>query len=55
MCRAMEEMRAETELATSIENALEMIRGGKLSLEDIAQYAGLPLEKVRELAENKSA
>ena len=55
MCRAMEEMRDETELATRIENALEMISDGQLSLEKIAQYAGLPLEKVRELAENKSA
>ncbi|MCM1047990.1 MAG: PD-(D/E)XK nuclease family transposase [Clostridiales bacterium] len=55
MCRVMEEMRDETELATRIENALEMISDGQLSLEKIAQYAGLPLDKVRELAENKSA
>ncbi len=55
MCRVMEEMRNETELATRIENALEMIKGGKLSLEDIAQYSGLSLEKVRELAEKRSA
>ena len=51
MCRAMEEMRDDVR----VENALEMIRDGQLSLEKIAQYAGLPLEKIRELAENKSA
>lgn len=55
MCRVMEKMRDETELATRIENALEMIKGGKLSFEDIAQYSGLSLEKVKELAEKKSA
>ena len=53
--RIIEEMRDATELATRIENALEMIKGGKLSLEDVAQYSGLSLEKVGELAEEKSA
>lgn len=51
MCRVMEEMRDDVR----VENALEMIRDGQLSLEKIAQYAGLPLEKIRELAEIKSA
>ncbi len=55
MCRVMEEMRNETELATRIDNALEMINDGQLSLEKIAQYSGLSLEKVRELAEKRSA
>lgn len=55
MCRVMEEMRNETELATRIDNALEMIHDGQLSLEKIAQYSGLPMEKVRELAEKRSA
>lgn len=55
MCRVMEEMRNETELATRIETALEMINDGQLSLEKIAQYSGLSIEKVRELAEKKSA
>jgi uncharacterized protein YdbL (DUF1318 family) len=31
------------------------IEAGKLSYEDIAEYSGLSLEKVRELAGNKSA
>ncbi len=51
MCKVMENMRNDVR----IENALEMIRGGKLSLEDIAQYSGLPLDKVRELTEKRSA
>ncbi len=55
MCRVMEEMRNETELATRIDNALEMINDGQLSFEKIAQYSGLSLEKVRELAEKRSA
>ncbi len=55
MCRVMEEMRNETELATRIDNALEMINDGQLSFEKIAQYSGLSLEKVRELAEKRIA
>ena len=55
MCKAMEDMRTETEVRTRIENALKMIKGGKLSLEDISLYSGLPLEKVRELAGEKTA
>ena len=51
MCRVMEEMRDDVR----VEIVLEMIRDGQISLEKIAQYTGLPLEKVREFAENKSA
>ncbi len=51
MCRVMEEMRDDVR----VQIVLEMIRDGQVSLEKIAQYTGLPLEKVRELAENKSA
>ena len=38
-----------------IENARKMIESGKLSLEDIAVFSGLPIEKVRELAGEKTA
>lgn len=38
-----------------LETAQKMIKAGKLSYEDIAEYTGLSLEKVRELAGNKSA
>lgn len=51
MCEIWDEVRNEAR----IENAKAMIKSGKLSLEDIATYSGLPIEKVRELAGNKSA
>ncbi len=38
-----------------IENALRMIAGGKLSLDEIASYTDLPLERVQELAGKKTA
>jgi hypothetical protein len=40
---------------TKIENALRMIADGELTLEKIASYTDLPLEKVQELAAKKSA
>ena len=55
MSRVIEEMRDEAVMYDRIENALKMISDGKLPLEDIARYTSLPLEKIRELAENKSA
>jgi len=51
MFDSLEDMRNEVR----IETALKMIAGGKLSLEDIASYSGLPLDKVKELAEAKTA
>ena len=51
MCEIWDEVRNEAR----IENAQKMINSGKLSLEDIAEYSGLSLDKVRELAGNKSA
>ena len=41
-----EEVRRET----ALENALKMIKRGKLTLEEIAEYAGLSLLEVKELA-----
>lgn len=55
MCKVMEDMRNETELATRIGIARNMIAMDKFSLEDIAKSAELPIEKVRELAEKRSA
>ena len=55
MCDILDEMRNETALKTRIENAKKMIEDEKLSTEDIAKYSGLSIEKVRELAGNKSA
>lgn len=51
MCRVMEEMRDDVKIAI----ALNLIAMNKLSLEEIAIGADLPLEKVKELAEKKSA
>ena len=59
MCKVLEDMRNETarEAAElkSIEIAKRLIAQGKLSLEDIADAADLPVEKVRELSEQRSA
>ena len=55
MCKAMEDMRNEAVMRDRIENAIKMIESGKLSLEDIAVFSSLPLEKVRELAGEKTA
>ena len=50
MCKIMEEMREDAENRKAIQIALNMIIKGKLSLDDIAEYSGLTLEKVKELA-----
>ncbi len=59
MCKAFEDYRQEG-VEEGIEQGIEkgrmdaarrMLQDGKLSLEKIALYSGLPLEKVRELAE----
>ena len=59
MCKVLEDMRNETarEAAElkSIEIAKRLIAQGKLSLEDIADAADLPVEKVREISEQRSA
>ena len=51
MCEIWEEVRNEAR----IENAKKMLKSGKLSFEEIAEYSGLTLDKVRELAGDKSA
>ena len=55
MCDILDEMKNEARTKTMIENAQRMIKDGELTLEKIAEYSGLSLEKVRELAGNKSA
>ena len=50
MCRAFEETRKEGERKHAIETAKRMLTRGKMSIEEIAEDAGLPLEKVQELA-----
>ena len=59
MCDIWEEVKnegkVEGKLEASIDNAKTMLKSGKLSLEEIAEFSGLSIEKVRELAGNKSA
>ena len=53
MCKIIEDMlREEREEVTRVVTegfVQEMLRKGKLSLEDIAQYSKLPLKRVKEL------
>ena len=55
MCDILDEMKNDVRTETRIENARKMINSGKLSLDEIAEFSGLSVEKVRELAGNKSA
>ena len=55
MCEIWDEIRNEGINKARIENAKAMLESGKLSMEDIATFSGLPIEKVRELAGNKTA
>ena len=55
MCEILDEMRKEAVFKAACENAKEMLKDGKLSLEEIARYSGLSIDKVRELAGDKSA
>ena len=55
MCDILDEMRNEAVLKDRIENAKKMMEIGKMSIEEIALCSGLSIEKVRELAGNKSA
>jgi hypothetical protein len=49
MSKILEDMRNETALNNSKEIAIRMIKAGKNSLEDIADFTELPLETVKEL------
>ena len=63
MCEVMDriaekraaEAAAKAAAETKIENALKMIARGKLTLEEIAEDSGLSLEKVKELADKRTA
>ena len=59
MCKLLEEMRDEAaEKATyakAIETARSMLADGFLSYEKIAQYSGLSLDEIKELAGQRSA
>lgn len=55
MCEILDEMRNEAVEKERIKIALKMIKDGTITLDKIAEYSGLSLDKVRELAGNKSA
>ena len=55
VCDILEEMKNEAAYRKSCEIAINFIKEGTLSLEKIAECSGLSIEKVRELAGNKSA
>lgn len=55
MCATLEKMRDETVERTKILIAINMIKDGKLSLEEIAKYSNLAIEKVKALASPRTA
>ena len=55
MCDIWEEVRNEGELKARIEIAQRLLNEGSLTYEKISECSGLSIEKVRELAGNKSA
>lgn len=55
MCKSMEDMRNEADLAAKKKIALNLIRKEIMSYEDIAECAELSMEEVRILADKKGA
>lgn len=55
MCDVLDEMKNEAAEKKACEIASKMINDGTLSYEKIAEMSGLSIDKVRELAGNKSA
>ena len=55
MCQAMEDMRNQTLKEGAINSAKRMLEDGILTLEKIAEYAGLPLDEVKKLKAERTA
>lgn len=55
MCKAMEDMRNQTLKEGMVNVAKRMLAAGTLSLEKIAEYAGLSLDEVKKLKADKTA
>ncbi|MGM9603780.1 MAG: PD-(D/E)XK nuclease family transposase [Faecousia sp.] len=55
MCKAMEEMRNETRKEERMIVALRMLKSRKLSYEEIAEFAGLTVDEVKELDGQRTA
>jgi len=54
MCKVMEDMRMSVADEVRVENAKKMLADG-VAIEKVAEYSGLSLEKVQEIAGQKSA
>lgn len=50
MCKAMEDMISDFVIDEKKLAAIRMLESGKLTNEDIAEFSGLPLDVVEELA-----
>ena len=55
MCRVMEDMRNQTLREGEINSAKRMLADGILTLEKIAEYAGLSLDEVKKLKAEQTA
>lgn len=55
VCKMIEDRTKEAVHEKMVENALKMLADAVLSFDKIAEYSGLSLEEVQELANNKSA
>ncbi|MEY8522945.1 PD-(D/E)XK nuclease family transposase [Lachnospiraceae bacterium 38-10] len=55
MCRAMEDMRNQTLKEGAVNSAKRMLADGILTLEKIAEYAGLSLDEVKKLKAERTA
>ena len=55
MCDVLDEMKKEAVYKAACENAKKMINDGSVPLEKIAEFSGLSIDKVRELASSQSA
>ncbi len=54
MCKAMEDMRNETDVAARRKMAMKLLQDGTMSLEKIAEIAEFTVEEVRELEREKN-
>ena len=55
VCKMIEDRTKEAVHEKMVENALKMLADAVLSFDKIAEYSGLSLEEVQDLANNKSA
>ncbi len=49
MCKAIEDMMKKAKMDAKREAAKRMIHMGKLTYEEVAEYAGLTLEEIQEM------